>query len=165
MQLSQLSKYDWDINCICICIYILNCQIHRIRMSDMSFQWCRHVDKVSMTRIWAMLVALLILLFLGLDLLGCLGTCSSIPVHIHPHQSRARLVIENWWNIQRIMFIVVSVHTRDNGLRSIWVMIWAITASFWSPIKRGSLGQFLTRFEEGFWASFSHLFQRFSSKF
>jgi len=29
-------------------------------------------------------------LFLELVLLTCLGTCSSVPVHIHTYQSRAR---------------------------------------------------------------------------
>ena len=91
-------------------------------MSEMSLQWCRHVDRVSMTRTRAMPVALLLLLFfLGLALLGYLGTYSSVPVHIHPHWSRARLIIGNWWNSQRTMFIVGLVHTRDNDLMSIWV--------------------------------------------
>ena len=68
--------------------------------------------------------SLVLLFLLGLVLLECLGMCSSVPVHIHSHRSKARLVIENWWSGQRTMFIVGPVHTRDNGLRSIWV---------WSP--------------------------------
>ena len=87
----------------------------------MSLQWCRHVDRVNMTGTGAMSVALLLLFFLGLVLLGCLGTCSSVPVHIHLHRSRVRLVIENWCNSQQTKFIVGPVHTWDNGLMSIWV--------------------------------------------
>jgi len=52
-----------------------------------------------------MSVTVLLLLLLELVLLRCLDTCSSVPVHIHPHWSRARLVIGNWWDNQQTMFI------------------------------------------------------------
>jgi len=45
-------------------------------------------------------ICLLLLLLLGIVLLRCLGMCPSIPVHIHPHKSSPRLVIENWWEIK-----------------------------------------------------------------
>ena len=45
------------------------------------------------------------------------------------------------------------------------LLSWLPTASFWSPIKWGSLGLFYTRFQEGFKASFSHLLEVFSTCF
>jgi len=43
-------------------------------------------------------VRLLLLLILILVWPVCLDMCPYVPAPIHPHMSKAKLVIENWWN-------------------------------------------------------------------
>jgi len=72
-------------------IYNQNCLYIHVR------QWCHHVI-TWVSRISIEVKSLVLLFLYGLVLLECLRMCSSVPVHIHSHRSKARLVIGNWWS-------------------------------------------------------------------
>ena len=62
-------------------------------------------------------ILIIILLLLRLLRLICFGMCPGVPTPIHPLMSKMRLVIKNWWDYQRTIFIMGPIHTRDNVLR------------------------------------------------
>jgi len=61
-----------------------------------------HVSHVKIKHITSQMLVTchhIIIILLRLIRSVCLCMSPSVPVHIHPHMSKKRLVIENWWEI------------------------------------------------------------------
>jgi len=82
-------------------------------ISHTSIEWSKQGRVTWSQHLICNMQSLIILLLLVRPV--CLGMCLSVPVHIHPHMCKTRLVIENWQGINEPCLYWVSCILRTTA--------------------------------------------------